>query len=328
MSSSRSLVSRVADSVLEATIVGSFTTAGFRARSSLDDWDQPPRMDGQHVIVTGSTSGIGRATAAGLLRLGATVLITSRSLSRAEDAAEELMKEIPDSDVLPFALDTGDFASIQAFADDVRAAASTVDVLIHNAGALTSDYATDDRGTELTLSTHLIGPYLLTTLLKDDMADGGRVLWMSSGGMYSQRLDVDHLEMTESKYRGAVAYARAKRAQVELVRHLAPSWAPGVVMHAMHPGWVDTPGVDAGLPGFGKIMGPTLRTAEEGADTMVWLAATGGEPASPEPGLFWLDRRPRGISYLPGTSATERERRNLVDWLDLRILPATVASLD
>ena len=65
----------------------------------------------------------------------------------------------------------------------------------------------------------------------------------------------------------------------ELVTHLGPRWAPDVLMHAMHPGWVDTPGVESGLPLFGKITGPILRTPEEGADTLVWLAASGGSPS-------------------------------------------------
>ena len=115
--------------------------------------------------------------------------------------------------------------------------------------------------------------------------------------MYTQGLNVDELEISERDYRGAVAYARAKRAQLEIVQQLAPQWAPEVIMHAVHPGWIDTPGVDAGIPGFGKIMGPTLRTAREGADTAIWFAATGGlrrDRVSPAPaGPFWHDRAAR-----------------------------------
>ena len=66
--------------------------------------------------------------------------------------------------------------------------------------------------------------------------------------MYTQGLDVDALQMGEDEYRGAVAYARAKRGQVELVTHLGPRWAPDIVLHAMHPGWVDTDGVARAFP--------------------------------------------------------------------------------
>lgn len=312
----------IIDTMLEATIVGSFTKAGYAARSKLRDWDAPSvDMSGQRVVITGATSGIGRATAEGVFALGADLIVTSRDQDRAESAASEIAASTDGTgSVTGLALDTSEFDSVNAACEAI-VADGPIDVLIHNAGALTDEYRTNSRGMESTLASHLVGPYLLTTELRSSIRDGGRVLWMSSGGMYTQRLDVDALEMTEDGYRGAIAYARAKRAQVELVAHLGPQWAPGVVMHAMHPGWVDTPGVEQGLPGFRKIMGPALRDAAEGADTMIWLAATGGDA---EPGTFWLDRRPRSTSYLPFTSVGVKERRALVDWLDLVTLPGRV----
>lgn len=320
----RSALTKALDSALEGSIIGSFTKLGFEARTRLFDWEPTPAdLTGRVVIVTGSTSGIGKATAAGLLELGADVYVTSRSKDRADEAASELTAASEArGQAVGLQLDTGDFSSILDFVHETSVRDRPIDVLIHNAGALTGEYQTDDRGHELTLSTHLIGPYLLTKEMRPQLTAGARVLFMSSGGMYTQGLDVDRLELSEDDYRGAVAYAKAKRAQVELVTHLGPQWAPDVVLHAVHPGWVDTAGVDAGLPGFGKVMGPLLRTAEQGADTMVWLAAGGDDGASP--GQFWLDRRPRGTSYLPGTGADPDERQRLVDWLDLMVLPASV----
>jgi len=92
--------------------------------------------------------------------------------------------------------------------------------------------------------------------------------------MYTQRLDPAALQMTPRGYRGVTAYARAKRAQVALSREWARRLAgTGITFHAMHPGWVDTPGIAAALPGFHRVMWPLLRTPGEGADTIVWLAA-------------------------------------------------------
>lgn len=307
----------VLDSALEATIVGSFSKIGFAVRRRLYDLSPVVAdLSNQVAILTGGTSGIGRATVAGLLANGARVHLTSRSRERAEEAVAELNEGGLSGTAVGHSLDTGDFDSIRRFAGDIAGAEPRIDMLINNAGALTDEYRTDERGMELTLSSHLVGPYLLTNLLRPHLASGARVLWMSSGGMYTQQLDVDKIEMGEADYRGAVAYARAKRGQVEMVTHLGPRWAPDVLMHSMHPGWVDTAGVDAGLPGFGKIMGPILRSPEQGADTQIWLAAAGG--VGEAPGQFWHDRRPRRTVYLPGTSTDEASRRRLIEWLNER----------
>jgi hypothetical protein len=101
---------------------------------------------------------------------------------------------------------------------------------------------------------------------------------------------------------------------------LAALWAAhlqadGVVSHAMHPGWVDTPGVSRSLPTFRRIMGPLLRDVDQGADTLVWLAADDGEPVATT-GRFWHDRRPRAVHRLKSTRRADSaaERNQLWDW--------------
>ncbi len=117
--------------------------------------------------------------------------------------------------------------------------------------------------------------------------------------MYAQRLNLDTLEMSAVNYKGATAYARAKRAQVVL-NHAWASRVPAseVVFQAMHPGWVDTPGVKSGLPTFYRVMRPLLRSPDEGADTIVWLAT---DPGALDSGHFWLDRRRRSEHRVPWT---------------------------
>ena len=109
--------------------------------------------------------------------------------------------------------------------------------------------------------------------------------------MYAQSLPVADPEYIDGDYKPATAYARSKRIQVSLLPFLAERWRPrDVSVHAMHPGWADTPGVVDSLPGFHKFTGPILRdVAQGGADTTVWLA--GVEP-TPEGGWLWHDRRP------------------------------------
>ncbi|MEM9562466.1 MAG: SDR family NAD(P)-dependent oxidoreductase [Actinomycetota bacterium] len=320
------MLNRLLDTAIEATVVGSFTRIGPAVRSRLDGWE-PVDVDltDTAILVTGGSSGLGRETARRLVGLGATVHLTSRSATRARGVAEELNDGGPGT-AIGHALDTGELDSVDELVGAVteQLDGAGLDVLLHNAGALTDRHETNSAGLEQTLASHLVGPYALTLGLRPHLSPGARVLWMSSGGMYTQGLDVDRLEMRPERYQGSVAYARAKRAQVELVTHLAPRLAPDVILHALHPGWVDTPGVDSSLPGFGRVMGPLLRDVEDGADTAVWLAAGGA--SGWKPGLFWLDRRPRSTAYLPGTSTTESERGRLVEWLDARVGSERVSS--
>ena len=101
----------------------------------------------------------------------------------------------------------------------------------------------------------------------------------------------------------------AKRAQVTLIREWARRQGSGIRFDSMHPGWADTPGLSASLPGFAGLMGPLLRTPAEGTDTMVWLATT---PEPPAPGgSLWLDRRARPFDRLPMTRLSKGDRRRL-----------------
>jgi len=216
------------------------------------------------------------------------------------------------------AADLSDLAAVRRAAEEL-AREERIDVLVHNAGALLTDRRESVDGHEMTFSAMVLGPFLLTealvTVLERTAAEHGgpsRVVMVASGGMYFQRLHLDDLMTEREPYRGSVAYARAKRAQVLL----AQEWARrlhdrGIVVHAMHPGWADTPGVEASLPTFRKVLGPFLRSPQEGADTIVWLAAA--EEPTRSTGRFWLDRRPRAIDRLPNTHATAAERAELWD---------------
>ena len=107
---------------------------------------------------------------------------------------------------------------------------------------------------------------------------------------------------------GVTAYAQTKRMQVVLTELLARRWAgAGIAVHAMHPGWADTPSVRSSIPRFWRVMRQRLRTPEEGADTIVWLAVA---PALPS-GRFWFDRAPQPTHLLPLTTERPRDRARL-----------------
>jgi dehydrogenase/reductase SDR family protein 12 len=307
------------DEVLEATVVGSFSRAGYEVRRRTAHWAPLPAMNGRVVLVTGATSGLGLATASRLAGLGASVRFLARSQERAESAAASIVAASGNTDVSFGIADLGDLASVRAFAAAFGARETRLDVVIHNAGALSRTYQTSAEGVELTVATQVIAPFVLTTeflpLLRATAPS--RVITVSSGGMYAERFDLGRLEMTPADYDGVTAYARAKRAQVVLNHEWARrQTGTGVVFHAMHPGWADTPGIEASLPTFRRVMRPLLRSADEGADTIVWLAAAAEAEAPTSSGRFWLDRRPRWEHKLPWTRSAKPDvdGAQLWDW--------------
>lgn len=304
------------DGALELPVAPSYTRLGPMIRRHVDHWTPLDSYDlaGRVVVLTGATSGLGLAAARRLADLGATLVLVGRDQAKLDDVRSELAEHTGTGDVRAVVADLGDLDQVRAAGDTILDTCPNVHVLVHNAGALTATRRVSPDGTELTIASQVDGPFLLTSLLLDRLASSApsRVLTMSSGGMYSQRLDVAHLEMDDDDYRGSVAYARAKRAQVTLNEMWAERYPDrGVVFHALHPGWADTPGVRASLPRFRQVLGPLLRTPDAGAETLVWLAADDGAPLETN-GCFWLDRRPRPIHLLPTTRASdtpeERER--------------------
>lgn len=313
-------VATAVDAAMEATILPSFSRIGPLVRSRLFDWTPTaalPRLDGKTVLVTGATSGLGGEAATELAGLGASVRLLARDGDKLASTISRIRSVTGNEDVSGGLADLADLGQVRSFAHELSTSVERLDAVVHNAGAMMSERQVTVDGIEKTVQLHLVAPFLLTTLLLPQLeaTPTARVVWVTSGGMYSQRLSVDDLEMPAAGYAGATAYARAKRAQVALVRHWAPMLTSGgTVMHAMHPGWSDTPGVRESLPRFGRVMGPLLRTPQEGADTMVWLAAA-AEPAR-STGQLWLDRRVRAIHKLPRTRRPDEaiEAARLFAW--------------
>lgn len=305
------------DQALEATVVGSFSRVGYLARHRLCGWDEPAAgsMTGKVAVVTGPTGGLGGAIAGGLAALGATVWLLGRNRDRLEKLGDEIRTDVPGAHLEVAVVDL-------AKLDDVRAVAATLldrceplDVLVHNAGVMMSDYEQTVDGLETTSQVHLVAPFLLTSLLFDRLraTSGSRVITISSGGMYTKRLDVDALSPDPGSFDGVAAYASTKRAQVVLTGEWAGRTAGSdVTFHSTHPGWVDTPGLRSSLPRFAGLMGPLLRTPQQGADTVVWLATEAAGAQSS--GRFWHDRRPRSTVRLPKTSTPEDEAERLWQW--------------
>lgn len=304
------------DALLEFTVVGSFSRLGPMIRRHLFHWApiDEGRVRGQVAVVTGATSGLGLECATALATMGARVILLVRNEALGEEVCAAIRSKNGNADVSIIVVDLGDLVSVRHAARELSRHPE-VNILIHNAGAMTKEFDVTAQGIERTAAVQLVGPYLLTSLIRHQLISGcARVVWVTSGGMYSAALDVDWLEAPERDYDAVRAYASVKRAQVSLNEAWAPELsAQGVTMSAMHPGWVNTPGLRRSLPTFARLMAPFLRSPAQGVDTILWLA-TG--PMEVSAGKLWLDRAVRSPHRLARTrrSDSESERGRLVQF--------------
>ena len=292
-----------------------FTRAGYRRGrkrwNPVSAW-----MGDRHVVVTGASSGLGRAAAMQLAGRGAELTLVIRDEEKARELVDAIRRETGNPRIHVELADLALMAEVDALAHRLREKGRPVDVLINNAGALFNPRQVTPEGLEKSFALLLLSPFRLTLGLHPLLAEAGRarVVNVVSGGMYTQPLEVDRLQAPETDYSGSVAYARCKRALMVLTEQWARAWADqGIVVNAMHPGWADTPGIRNALPGFHRLTRRILRSPEEGADTMVWLAMA--TEAGKVSGALFLDREPRTTHLRSATRESAQAREKLRAYL-------------
>lgn len=293
-----------------------FTRRGYRRGRK--QWNPVSAyMGDRHVVITGATAGLGKATAEALARKQAHLTLVVRDQARGKLLVDELKNSTGNQNIALEVADLSLMADVDALVKRLLAAKKPIDVLVNNAGALFNPRQVTAEGLEQSFALLLLSPYRLTEGLYPLLAKAGgaRVINVVSGGMYSQKLRVDDLQNVHGKYSGSVAYARAKRALMIKTEQWAEEWAAdNIVVNAMHPGWADTPGVQSALPEFRALSRPFLRSAEEGADTIVWLACA--TEAGAVSGSLFLDREPRTTHLVSSTRESAAEREQLRALLD------------
>lgn len=201
--------------------------------------------------------------------------------------------------------------SVYSFA--VTEVKTPIDLLIHNAGSMPDPLSITEEGFEEMFASQVLAPFILTKTLADlgKLKPGCAIIFVSSGGMYLQKLDLSDLLFEKSAYNKYTGYANAKRAQVILSELFSEKY-PQYLFSSMHPGWADTPGVRHSMPFFKKLMSSRLRSAEEGADTILWLATRQDYPS----GKFWFDRKQAKTILFSLNRSTQAEKNSLWDYCE------------
>jgi NAD(P)-dependent dehydrogenase (short-subunit alcohol dehydrogenase family) len=235
-------------------------------------------MTGKVCLVTGATSGIGRAAADALAQQGATVVLLSRNAEKCARVAVEMQGAFGNRNIGFIAADLSSLAAVRAAAAEFRQRYKRLDVLLNNAGVSPSKRRESVDGLEYTFALNHLGHFLLTNLLLDMLIASApsRILSVSSSIYKQARLDFDDLQLRRG-FSAMMAYANSKLAgllfTVELARRMA---GKGVTVNAMAPGLVKTNiGQEEGrLYAFSKRMADFFggKMPEQGADTLVWLA--------------------------------------------------------
>ena len=241
--------------------------------------DEAVDMRGKVCMVTGANAGIGRATALGLARMGATVVMVCRNTDRGQEALAWVQQESGNSSVRLFLADLSSQASIHRLATDFKALYPALHVLINNAGIIPRRWILTEDGLETQFAVNHLAYFLLTALLLDVLKAGApaRIINVSSQLHGRAPLDFDDLQ-SERSYNRVLVYARTKLANVlhsyELARMLEGT---GVTANCLHPGVVATNLLaDAtGLPRVIRLAARVVRASPEaGARTSLYLATS------------------------------------------------------
>ena len=283
----------VLDKLKDASVYFSFDQSGYErhAKNFTDALEFKP--SGQ-ALVTGGTSGIGLAAASALAEKGVKTFIAGRSKAKGEEASGL------NPNLVFMEIDLADWEASLAACKELPA----MDYLVLNAGGMPDSCLENRHGVESQAASQLCGHYFLLKrlLALGKLKEGARIVWMSSGGMYLKSLDMDSLFKCGSDYDKVAVYANVKRAQVTLLEKFQQEFSRQNI-YGMHPGWVDTPGIQSAIPGFAKRLQHRLRSAEAGADTALWLLS---ETTAPKVGEFFFDRKQAKKHFLWFTKNSDR----------------------
>ncbi|MCJ2531167.1 MAG: SDR family oxidoreductase [Candidatus Thermoplasmatota archaeon] len=256
-------------------------------------------MEGRTCVVTGANSGIGKATAAGLARQGAHVVMVCRDGPRGEAAQAEIQSLTGNPSVDLLLADLSSQAAIRTLAAEITRSFESLHVLVNNAGALVNPRKETADGLEYTFALNHLAPFLLTNLLLDILTASApaRVVNVTSGAHAMGRMRFDDLQ-ARRRYRALGAYNQSKLGIIlftyELARRVE---GRGVTVNCVHPGGVNSNFGNSAKGAFAamfRLFKPLMRSPEKGAETVLYIAT------APEmegvTGGYLVDRESRASS--------------------------------
>ncbi|XP_048836503.1 DHRS-12_like_SDR_c-like domain-containing protein isoform X2 [Brienomyrus brachyistius] len=246
---------------------------------------------GRSFMITGANSGIGKAAAIVIAKRGGTIHMVCRNKDKAEEARAEIVKETGNKDIYIHILDLTETRKVWEFAEAFKKKFKSLNVLINNAGSMLMQRELNAEGLEKNFACNTLGTYILTKNLIPLLEKSGdpRVIMVSAGIMLVKKLRIGDLQSERGRFDGTMVYAQNKRQLVVMTEQLAKTH-PGIHFSVMHPGWVDTP-VAESMPDFHRSMRNKLRSPEQGADTVVWLAVSEAPAAAKPASRFFQDRK-------------------------------------
>ncbi|GAA1638823.1 SDR family NAD(P)-dependent oxidoreductase [Catellatospora bangladeshensis] len=239
----------------------------------------------RHAVITGATSGIGQAAAVALARQGWQVTVVGRDPGRLDATLGVVRQAAAGPAPAGLLADFADLSQVRELA--AKLSGQRVDVLANNAGLVVGKRVTTVDGHELTIQTNHLAPFLLTTLLREQLAPGARIVNTASMAHTWGAVDPADLDRTRGRYSSWLAYGASKRANIMFAAEAARRW-PELLSFSFHPGVVRTRFGTPIARLFYKI-GPGLATPEQGADQLVWLATA--DPAQLQNGAYYVLRK-------------------------------------
>lgn len=240
-----------------------------------------PSLAGKVALVTGANSGLGKATALGLARLGAAVVMVCRDAGRGEAARADIVAASGSRTADLLLADLSSQAEVRRLAQEFRAGHDRLDVLVNCAGGVFWTRQESADGIEYSLAFNHLAPFLLTNLLLDTLTASApaRVVNVTTQPGRRAAIDLDDIQFTRRPYSAFRAYIETKLANIlftyELARRLAGS---GVTANCVHPGiFKSNFGSGAGQPAAMRLLTPLshrfMAEPERAAERVLYLAA-------------------------------------------------------